>query len=442
MSSASKSTQHTPMMQQYLRIKAQHPDQLLFYRMGDFYELFYDDAKKAAALLDISLTARGKSAGEPIPMAGIPYHSAEGYIARIVKAGESVVICEQVGDPATSKGPVAREVVRIVTPGTLSDEALLDEHQDNLLMGIARHQDQFGLAMIDISSGRFSLFEVKGEDALLAELERLRPAELLYPDDAEVPEAVSKRPGAHARPPWEFEDDTARRLLCDQFKTRDLSGFGCDHLSLAICAAGCLLQYARDTQRSSLPHIRRIQVEQHDEAVILDASTRRNLELDVNLSGGRSNTLASVLDKCGTPMGSRLLRRWLHRPLRDRCTLEARQDAIRWLMRPDCSDNIAEQLKPIGDMERILSRVALRSARPRDLERLRNALATLPELQTSLKSTDAARIKSLSQQIATFPTEADLLARAIIDAPPVVIRDGGVIAAGYDAELDELRGLS
>ncbi len=442
MSSASKNTQHTPMMQQYLRIKAQHPDQLLFYRMGDFYELFYDDAKKAAVLLDISLTARGKSAGEPIPMAGIPYHSAEGYIARIVKAGESVVICEQVGDPATSKGPVAREVVRIVTPGTLSDESLLDEHQDNLLMGIARHQDRFGLAMIDISSGRFSLFEVENEAALLAELERLRPAELLYPDDVEVPVAVSKRPGSHARPPWEFEDDTARRLLCDQFKTRDLSGFGCDHLNLAICAAGCLLQYARDTQRSSLPHIRRLQVEQHDEAVILDASTRRNLELDINLSGGRSNTLASVLDKCCTPMGSRLLRRWLHRPLRDRVTLEARQDAIRWLMRPDCSDNIAEQLKPIGDMERILSRVALRSARPRDLERLRNALAALPELQNALGKTDSPRIKALAQLIACFPTEADLLARAIIDGPPVVIRDGGVIATGYDSELDELRGLS
>ncbi len=442
MSSASKSTQHTPMMQQYLRIKAQHPDQLLFYRMGDFYELFYDDAKKAAALLDISLTARGKSAGEPIPMAGIPYHAAEGYIARIVKAGESVVICEQVGDPATSKGPVAREVARIVTPGTLSDEALLDEHQDNLLMGIARHQDRFGVALIDISSGRFSLFEVENEGALLAELERLRPAELLYPDDVEVPAAVSKRPGSHARPPWEFEDDTARRLLCDQFKTRDLSGFGCDHLSLAICAAGCLLQYARDTQRSSLPHIRRLQVEQHDEAVILDASTRRNLELDINLSGGRSNTLASVLDKCCTPMGSRLLRRWLHRPLRDRATLEARQDAIRWLMRPDCSDNIAEQLKPIGDMERILSRVALRSARPRDLERLRNALAALPELQNALGKTDSSRIKALAQQVASFPTEADLLARAIIDGPPVVIRDGGVIATGYDSELDELRGLS
>ncbi|MBP0048103.1 DNA mismatch repair protein MutS [Marinobacterium sp. AK62] len=440
--SAGKSAQHTPMMQQYLRIKAQHPDQLLFYRMGDFYELFYDDAKKAAALLDISLTARGKSAGEPIPMAGIPYHSAESYIARIVKAGESVVICEQVGDPATSKGPVAREVVRIVTPGTLSDEALLDEHQDNLLMGIARHEDHFGLALIDISSGRFSLFEVEGEDGLLAELERLRPAELLYPDDAALPETVTRRPGAHGRPPWEFEQDTAERLLCEQFNTRDLSGFGCDHLKLAICAAGCLLQYARDTQRSSLPHIRRLQVEQRDEAVILDAATRRNLELDLNLSGGRNNTLASVLDQCRTPMGSRLLRRWLHRPLRDRATLEARQDAIRWLQMPDCFDNIAEQLKPIGDMERILSRVALRSARPRDLERLRNALAILPELQQALAGTDAPHIQALANTIAEFPAEADLLARAIIDAPPVVIRDGGVIAAGYDAELDELRGLS
>src|SRR5690554_3908753 len=442
MSVAAPNNQHTPMMQQYLRIKAQHPDQLLFYRMGDFYELFYDDAKKAARLLDISLTTRGKSAGEPIPMAGIPYHSAEGYIARIVKAGESVVICEQVSDPATSKGPVAREVVRIVTPGTLSDEALLDEHQDNILMAICVQGERYGLALVDISSGRFSLFEVEGTDALLAELERLRPAELLYPDDSGLSRLLGKRPGSHGRPPWEFEADTAQRLLCDQFNTRDLSGFGCDHLPLAISAAGCLLQYARDTQRSTLPHIRRLQVEQHDEAVILDAATRRNLELDLNLSGGRSNTLASVLDRCRTPMGSRLLRRWLHRPLRDRATLEARQDAIRWLLRPDCSDTIADQLKPIGDMERILSRVALRSARPRDLERLRNALACLPALQQLLARNDSPRIGSLAQTIAVFPEQAELLARAIIDAPPVVIRDGGVIASGYDAELDELRGLS
>lgn len=430
------------MMQQYLRIKAQHPDQLMFYRMGDFYELFYDDAKKAAQLLDISLTARGKSAGEPIPMAGIPYHSAEGYIARIVKAGESVVICEQVGDPSTSKGPVKREVVRIVTPGTLSDEALLDEHQDNILMAISTQNDRYGLALVDISSGRFSLFEVEGHNALLAELERLCPAELLYPDDSGLPQLLGKRPGSHGRPPWEFESDTARRLLCDQFNTRDLSGFGCDHLPLAISAAGCLLQYARDTQRSTLPHIRRIQVEQHDEAVILDAATRRNLELDLNLSGGRSNTLASVLDKCRTPMGSRLLRRWLHRPLRDRVTLEGRQDAIRWLIEPGRSEDIGEQLRLIGDMERILSRIALRSARPRDLERLRNALASLPDLQQLTQSTDALLVRSLAQSIATFPELAELLQRAIIDGPPVVIRDGGVIAAGYDAELDELRGLS
>jgi len=430
------------MMQQYLRIKAQHPNQLLFYRMGDFYELFYDDAKKAAQLLDISLTARGKSAGEPIPMAGIPYHSAEGYIARIVKAGESVVICEQVGDPATSKGPVAREVVRIVTPGTLSDEALLDEHQDNILMAIAGQHERFGLALVDISSGRFSLFEVEGHDNLLAELERLRPAELLYPDDSSLPQLLGKRRGSHGRPPWEFEPDTARRLLCDQFNTRDLSGFGCEHLPLAICAAGCPLQYARDTQRSTLPHIRRIQVEQHDEAVILDAATRRNLELDLNLSGGRSNTLASVLDKCRTPMGSRLLRRWLHRPLRNRSILESRQDAIRWLMQPGRSDEIAESLRSIGDMERILSRIALRSARPRDLERLRNALTSLPELQQLLLSNDAPLLGQLADSIATFPELAQLLQKAIIDGPPVVIRDGGVIAAGYDTELDELRGLS
>ena len=442
MSMVAPNTQHTPMMRQYLRIKAQHPNQLLFYRMGDFYELFYDDAKRAAILLDISLTARGKSAGEPIPMAGIPYHAAEGYIARIVKAGESVVICEQVGDPATSKGPVAREVVRIVTPGTLSDEALLDEHQDNILMAISVQGDHFGLAQVDISSGRFSLFEVEGEDALLAELERLRPAELLYPDETKLTQQLSKRPSSHARPPWEFEHDTAQRLLCDQFNTRDLSGFGCNHLPLAISAAGCLLQYARDTQRSKLPHIRRIQVEQRDETVILDAATRRNLELDLNLSGGRSNTLAAVLDKCRTPMGSRLLRRWLHRPLRIRETLESRQDAIRWLLEPGRSADIAEQLRLIGDMERILSRIALRSARPRDLERLRNALASLPDLQQLISANDAKLITALATAISTFPELADLLQRSIIDGPPVVIRDGGVIADGYDAELDELRGLS
>jgi len=433
---------HTPMMQQYLKIKAEHPDQLLFYRMGDFYELFYDDAKRAAKLLDISLTARGKSGGEPIPMAGIPHHSAETYIAKIVRAGESVVICEQVGDPATSKGPVERQVARIVTPGTLSDEALLDESRDNLLTAIDGDQGRFGIALVDISAGRFSLLEVDSEEGLTAELERLRPAEILYPEHSAIAALLQGRRGLRPQAPWHFERDTARRLLCHQFNTQDLSGFGCDHLPLAIGAAGCLLQYAKDTQRSALPHIRRIQVEQRSEAVLLDASTRRNLELDQNLSGGADNTLASVLDKTRTPMGGRMLRRWLHRPLRNRDQLLARQGAIAWLREAYRFEPICETLRPVGDMERILSRVALRSARPRDLERLKLALSNLPELQQQLASSDTPRIEELRRLIGTFPTLAELLEGAIIESPPMLIRDGGVIAEGYDAELDELRGIS
>ncbi|SEG60225.1 DNA mismatch repair protein MutS [Marinobacterium lutimaris] len=435
-------TNHTPMMQQYFKIKAEHPDQLLFYRMGDFYELFYDDAKRAAKLLDISLTARGKSGGEPIPMAGIPYHAAEGYIAKIVRAGESVVICEQVGDPATSKGPVERQVARIVTPGTLSDEALLDETRNNLLAAIDANNGSFGMALVDISSGRFSLLEVDSEEGLLAELERLRPAEILYPEHSGLSSVLANRRGLRPQAPWHFEFDTSQRLLCQQFNTKDLSGFGCDHLELAIGAAGCLLQYARDTQRSALPHIRRIQVEQRSEAVLLDASTRRNLELDQNLGGGTENTLASVLDKTRTSMGGRLLRRWLHRPLRDRSTLLARQSAIGWLRQGFQFEDISDTLRSVGDMERILSRVALRSARPRDLERLKMALACLPTLQQQLATEDAPRIHELAAQIGTFPALAQLLEKAIIETPPMLIRDGGVIAEGYDEELDELRGIS
>ena len=434
--------QHTPMMQQYLRIKAQHPHQLLFYRMGDFYELFFDDAKRASQLLDISLTARGKSGGQPIPMAGIPYHAAENYIARIVKAGESVAICEQIGDPATSKGPVERQVMRIVTPGTLSEEAFLDSARDNLLVAISEHNGHYGLAQVDISSGRFSILELDSEEGLLSEIERLQPAELLCPDQGRAAELYRKRRGLRLQGPWLFEQDTAVSLLCQQFNTRDLSGFGCSHLPLAIAAAGCLLQYARDTQRTALPHIRRLQVEQRQDAVVMDASTRRNLELDTNLSGGRDNTLCSVLDKCHTPMGSRLLRRWLHRPLRSISALHARQDAIRWLKQEYRHEQIAEGLRPIGDVERILSRVALRSARPRDLERLRHALDALPALQTHLGSTDSELVTRIASEIHEFPGLAQLLATAIIDGPPVVMREGGVIAPGYDAELDELRGIS
>ncbi|WP_067867186.1 DNA mismatch repair protein MutS [Neptuniibacter marinus] len=433
---------HTPMMQQYLRIKAQHPNQLVFYRMGDFYELFYDDAKKASELLDISLTARGKSGGEPIPMAGIPYHAAETYVGKIVRAGESVVICEQIGDPATSKGPVERAVARIITPGTVSDEALLDENRDNLLVAINQVDDIYGLAIVDITSGRFSLLEVNTQDSLLSELERLRPSETLFNEETPLGTLLATHKSLRPQAPWHFENDTAHNLLCQQFKVKDLGGFGCEQHKVAISAAGCLLQYAKDTQRTALPHIRRIQVEHHNDCVALDAATRKNLEIDQNLSGGFDNTLAQVIDKCRTPMGSRLLRRWLHRPLQDRSALLARQASIQWLQDEYRFENIEQDLKNIGDSERILARIALRSARPRDLERLRNSLNVLPSLQNQLRGTTAPRVAELAETIKEFPTLANLLSRAIIDNPPVIIRDGGVIAEGFDTELDELRGLS
>ncbi|MGB0663565.1 MAG: DNA mismatch repair protein MutS [Pontibacterium sp.] len=430
------------MMQQYLAIKAEHPHQLVFYRMGDFYELFFDDAKKAARLLDISLTARGKSGGEPIPMAGVPFHAAEGYIAKLVKLGESVVICEQIGDPATSKGPVERAVSRIVTPGTLSDEAFLDERRDNLLVAIDQSGEHFGLAILDISGGRFNLIEVKGEQALMAELARLSPAETLYNEASELNQLLTGLKGLRPLPPWQFELEHSKTLLCKQFSVQNLNAFGCDELSLALSAAGCLLQYAQDTQRGHLPHIRGISVDTGDDAVTLDAATRKNLELDQNLSGGKENTLASVIDGCQTPMGSRMLRRWLHRPLRQRTVLEARLDSIRYFHQFHNFDECGELLKQVGDVERILSRVALGSARPRDLERLRQSLAVLPEIQQLLATTDAQHLKTLLSDISSFPDVSALLDRAIIDNPPVVIRDGGVIKSGYDSELDELRALS
>ncbi|MEP4484316.1 MAG: DNA mismatch repair protein MutS [Halioglobus sp.] len=438
---AETATQHTPMMQQYLRIKQEHPQELVFYRMGDFYELFYDDAKRAAELLDITLTARGKSGGQPIPMCGVPYHAAEGYLARLVKHGVAVAIVEQIGDPATSKGPVERKVVRVVTPGTLSDEALLDERVDNLLLSVAQRDMRFGLAYLDLSSGRFRVLEVDSEEALSGELQRLDPAETLYQETIGHT-AITTRRGARSQPAWEFDTAGAVRALSTQFQTHDLQGFGCDELDLAIAAAGCLLQYVKDTQRSNLPHIRSIGHESRSDSVILDAATRRNLEIDTNLAGGDTNTLLSVLDRGTTAMGSRLLRRWLHRPLTHIDTLEQRQQAISTLCNNYYYETVREALKPIGDMERILARVALRSARPRDLTRLLSSLAALPPLRSELKHCDSARLKLLSEQAGDYPVLCDLLQKAVIENPPVVIRDGGVIAQGYDAELDELRAIS
>ncbi|WP_114417458.1 DNA mismatch repair protein MutS [Marinospirillum perlucidum] len=434
-------SKHTPMMRQYLKIKQEYSKTLLFYRMGDFYELFYEDAREAARLLDITLTQRGQSGGQPIPMAGIPYHSAEGYLARLVKAGLSVAICEQLGDPGTSKGPVERQVVRIVTPGTLTDEALLDERRENLLVAFYQQGERLGWASLDLASGRFVVSETRDEKELETALARLAPSELLWDEMAEVPTAWQDFRGLRRLPPWQFDRETAERKLCEQFGVQDLRGFGCQELDAAIAAAGALLEYARETQKSALPHLRSLVVEDEKEAILIDAASRRNLELDTNLGGGSEHTLLSVLDATATPMGSRLLRRWLHRPLRDQRVLQARQEALQELQQESLELDLAERLKAIGDLERILSRVALRSARPRDLARLRDALLALPDLKKVLTPLQAPLLQALNQQLKTLPELAQNLDQAIIDNPPVVLRDGGVIAAGYDEELDELRSL-
>ncbi|ENM5721902.1 DNA mismatch repair protein MutS [Vibrio mimicus] len=433
---------HTPMMQQYLRLKAENPDILLFYRMGDFYELFYDDAKRASELLDISLTKRGASAGEPIPMAGVPFHAVEGYLAKLVQMGESVAICEQIGDPATSKGPVERKVVRIVTPGTVTDEALLSERVDNLIAAIYHHNGRFGYATMDITSGRFQLSEPQTEEEMAAELQRTSPRELLFPEDFAPVHLMANRQGNRRRPIWEFELATAKQQLNQQFGTRDLVGFGVEQAQLGLCAAGCLIQYVKDTQRTALPHIRSLTWDRQDQSVILDAATRRNLELTYNLAGGTDNTLADVLDHCATPMGSRMLKRWIHQPMRDTATLNQRLDAIGELKEAALYADLHPVLKQIGDIERILARLALRSARPRDLARLRHAMQQLPELHTLLTELEQPHLAQLRTYAQPMDELCDLLERAIKENPPVVIRDGGVIADGYSAELDEWRDLA
>jgi len=432
---------HTPMMRQFLRIKGEHPELLLFYRMGDFYELFFDDARKAAALLDIALTSRGKSAGEPIPMCGIPVHALDTYLARLVRRGESVAICEQIGDPALSKGPVERAVVRVVTPGTLSEESLLDDRRDSLLCAVTTGPDLFGIATLDFSTGRFVVLEVAGEEALGAELARLNPTELLVSEsDAGVSWCLAQ-PGTTERPPWEFDAESAERLLCEQFGTRDLAGFGLTGQSEVIAAAGALFRYLQQTHKGELPHIRRVQFEQPTESLVMDPATRRNLELEQTISGAESPTLCSVMDNTVTAMGSRLLRRWINRPIVDAEALTARHHAVAVLKEELAWEPVTEQLRQIGDVERILSRIALKSARPRDLTGLRQALAMLPALHQSLALLECPLLRNLRQRLGEFPQQLELLQRAVAESPPHLLRDGGVIASGYSEELDELRGL-
>jgi DNA mismatch repair protein MutS len=429
-------------MRQYFAAKAEYPDTLVLFRMGDFYELFYDDARKAARLLDITLTQRGASAGAPIPMAGVPYHSVEGYLARLVKLGESVAICEQIGDPAAAKGLVERKVVRVVTPGTVTDAALLEERRDNLLLAIAAGRSNYGLAWIDLSTGRFLLSEVADAEALAAELARLTPAETLVGEDVAWPHFVIALPGLRKRAPWHFDMATAQRELARFFGTRDLSGFGVDGSPLAVAAAGALLGYVEETQKSALPHLAGLAVESADETVAMDAATRRNLELDTHASGNRDFTLLGVLDRSITPMGARLLRRWLHRPLRRRDVLQRRQQAIDTLIDQRRFEPLREILRGVGDLERILARVALRSARPRDLSTLRDGLALAPRLKGELAACDSPLLHDLVDRLGEHTATAVHLATAVVESPPAIARDGGVIRAGFDAELDELRTLS
>ena len=434
--------EHTPLMKQFFAAKAEHPDVLLFFRMGDFYELFYDDARKAARLLDITLTQRGQSGGAPIPMAGVPAHSHEGYLARLVALGESVAICEQIGDPALAKGLVERRVVRIVTPGTVTDEALLDERRDTLLMAIAPGREGFGLAWADLAGGRFLVNEVETEDALAAELARLEPAELLLPDQDGLPGFLAAQAGVRRRAPWLFDAEAARRALTRFFRTHDLAGFGLESRPRATAAAGALLAYVEETQKQRLPHLSSIAFEAADEGIAMNAATRRHLELDSRVDGNLRHTLLGVIDTSITPMGGRLLRRWLHRPLRAQATLRERHHAVETLLESRAFEPLRERFRALGDLERILARVALRSARPRDLSTLRDGLAALPELRAGLSPLDSPRLGALAAALGEHDDSAGLLARAVSAQPPLLLRDGGVIADGFDAELDELRRLS
>jgi len=436
--------EHTPMMQQYLRIKGEHPDILLFYRMGDFYELFYDDARKAAGLLDITLTERGKSAGQPIPMAGVPYHAVEQYLARLTRLGQSVAICEQVGDPATSKGPVERKVVRVVTPGTLTDESLLDDRRDNLLLAVVGDRDGYGMAWLELASGQFHVKQVADELQLRADIQRLGPAEVLVPESRRetLPGLLEQARACQALPDWHFDPRTASETLCLCFGVQGLDAFDVGGIPLAVCAAGAVARYARDTQGGDLHHVTGLTVERQDGYLIIDAASRRNLEIDVNINGGRDHTLLAVLDSCATAMGSRLLRRWLNNPLRDTGTLQRRHRAIESLLGEIDDAAPREVLRQIGDIERIIPRIALKSARPRDLVRLHDALGRLPALHAALAGCEAELITELTGQVSEYPGLCELLGTAISEDPPALLRDGGILREGYHPELDELRAIS
>ncbi len=439
-------SQHTPMMQQYLRIKSEFRDTLVLYRMGDFYELFFDDAKKASELIDISLTHRGKTAGQPIPMAGVPYHAIENYLVKLVNLGVSVALCEQVGDPATSKGPVERRVTRVLTPGTITDEALLDDRKDNVLVAVCSdNKNNYGIASVEISTGRFEIAELKSSEEFCALLQQIMPSEVLYPESFAELTLIEDNKCIKRRPDWDFDTQSANDRLCKQFDVKQLSGFGINSIaqvSQAIAAAGCVLQYLNETQKAALPHLQSIQLLQQSRNLALDATTIKNLELNLTLSGQRENTLLSILDRTATAMGSRQLQRFLVQPSRDRSELNKRLDITEALIEEGIYPDLAAELKRVGDIERIISRIAIRTARPRDFSRLRQALEAFPQITNQLNEADSPCLNEYTQGISHFDDLRELLTKAIVENPPVIIRDGGVIAAQYSAELDEFRLLS
>ena len=449
-----KLAEHTPMMQQYLGIKADYPDTLVLYRMGDFYEVFFRDAELASELLGITLTQRGKTNGNAIPMAGVPYHSVDQYLAKLVKLGRSVAIAEQIGDPATSKGPVERKVVRVVTPGTLVEDSLLDERKDNTLASVYQHQGSYAIATLELSLGHFTSQQLDSIEQVKSELQRLQPAELLIAEN--ISEQANTSPNdagfflndnennliTRSVPDWYFDFDVATELLCRQFNTKNLVAYGCQDFPLAVSAAGALLQYAKDMQYDAMPHINDFKISQKSDYLIIDAASRQNLEIEVNLSGGNQFTLVALMDQCANPMGARLLRRWLHGPITDHQQIKQRQLAVGELINAISQQDIHDLLSRCGDIERILTRIALNTARPRDLVRLRLALQCLPAIKQHLSTAQTATILEINQYLGPFVNTQQLLERAILDEPAAVIREGGVIRPGFDTEFDELYTLS
>ncbi len=436
-----KSSKHTPMMQQFLKIKADYQDMLLFYRMGDFYELFFDDAIKAAKLLDITLTQRGKSNGDPIPMCGVPFHAADNYLAKLVKQGLSVAICEQTGDPATSKGPVKREVQRILTPGTVTEEALMDAHKENLLLAIHQNSRGYGVAYLALANGAFKVQQIGDFTTLEAQLIRLSPNEILLSEGCELNSKL-KHFNCIQRPEWDFDPESAQHAIIKAYQVHDLSGFGINESDVFLPAAGALLQYVHHTQKTDLFHLQHIQIEYLDQYLHIDAQSRKNLEIDFHPDGKDELTLCGFIDQCATAMGSRKIRRWVKQPVRDRTCLQQRLNGIESVIDSAQSNAIQDILKGIADIERIVARISLLSARPRDLVALRESLGAIAELKTTLSSIDQPHLESLKSLIDPHSTVYELLIKAVKENPPVVIRDGGVIADGFDETLDELRNIS